>query len=233
MNAVRKPPRDKKCRYSACGKPFTPKRSLQVVCETYQCALGYERQCAEKRARRARAVDKRVTRVRLDELKTLAKLCVEAQRPVNLFVRARDYGLGCISCETGRVEQAGHFFPIGSKWRCHRLRFDTRLIHGQCVQCNHSEGGNVHGYIEGIKRRFGPEKLEEMYAIKAAAERGELVPLTREEVREIKQSHWRMGRELAKANGRAHDREAAPDMALISDHHRTVLRADERRMPKP
>lgn len=194
MNAVIKP---KKCR--ACNRPFTPVRPLQACCSP-SCAIAYSRTCGEKRQSRAMqrvaAAEKREARERL---KTLSVLCTETQVPVNAYVRARDKHKGCISCDSPRIDDAGHFFPIGSKWRISFLRFNTKLIHGQCRQCNsYKGGGNLHGYIEGIKARYGEEYLAEMYEIKRLAEQGE-ERVTREALHEIAAEHRAKLREMRKA----------------------------------
>jgi hypothetical protein len=129
--------------------------------------------------------------------KTLSTLCKEAQKDINAYVRVRDQGEGCISCETGSAEDAGHFFPIGSKYRCNRIRFDTEAIHGQCRKCNsYVGGGNLHGYIAGLEARFGRAYVDDLYALKAKADQGLLAPLTKEEVREIAREHRKLAREM-------------------------------------
>lgn len=192
MSAALKAPKQKKCK--VCCSSYTPiDGRLQRVCFDPTCAVEYVRRQKAKSLKR----EKREGRERL---KTLTNLCAEAQPDVNRYVRIRDHGKGCISCDSPTIDDAGHFFPIGSKWRVNRIRFDTRLIHGQCRQCNsYTGGGNIHGYIAGIRKRYGEEYLALMYEIKRMAEHGELPPLTKDEVREIAANHRRMARELGKA----------------------------------
>jgi hypothetical protein len=192
----------KTCKADSCRKRFTPERPFQNACSV-PCSIEVAR--AKAAAKRERDVKDRRRAIRaeiregMEKLKTLKDLCVDAQEPVNAYVRARDAGLKCISCSTGNVEQAGHFFPIGSKYRCSRLRFWTKAIHGQCVQCNHSAGGNVHGYIAGIVARYGADYLEELYEYKRRVDSGNVAPLSRDEVKQIAADHRRMTRELRRA----------------------------------
>jgi endogenous inhibitor of DNA gyrase (YacG/DUF329 family) len=183
-----------------CRAPYFQASSLKPGCSTV-CRMEIQRQKDRKRAAKD---ERRETKAALERLKTMNKICEEAQRAVNLFVRVRDFGKGCISCDTGRVEQAGHFFPIGSKFRNNRLRFDTRAIHGQCIQCNNFVGGgNVRGYEAGLIARYGQTYVDELYEIKRQAEHGELAPLTREEVAEIKARHWKEAKVLGRASNAA------------------------------
>jgi hypothetical protein len=148
----------------------------------------------------ARKEQKATKREQLRKLLPISALYRGAQVAVNAYVRLRDRNKGCISCDSGRVDDAGHLFPIGSKWRCHPLRLDTRLIHGQCRKCNsYTGGGNVHGYIAGLIQRYGQEYVDRCYAIKNAAERGEMPLLTREGVTAKATEFNRMVRELRKA----------------------------------
>jgi hypothetical protein len=162
-----------------------------------------ERAMEAMRARRNR--EQRAARLKLrrelregrERLKTLGAMCVDTQKSVNLYVRIRDFGKGCISCDTGAVEDAGHFYPIGSKYRVNRLRFDTRAIHGQCRKCNsYTGGGNVHGYRAGLIRRYGEAFLLELDDLKRSADQGLLEPLTKDEVRSIAAEHRKLAREL-------------------------------------
>lgn len=188
----------KRCR--TCKKPFDPFNTLQVCCSA-ACSIAYARLTpAEKQAKqrkRLAAAEKREAR---EKLMSMNQLYALAQKAVNAYVRMRDAHKGCISCESGRVDDAGHLFPIGSKWRCHPLRLDIRLIHGQCRKCNsYTGGGNVHGYLAGLTDRYGRGYVDECYAIKNAAERGEIAPLTREEVKERAVEFNRLVREQRRA----------------------------------
>lgn len=194
----------KRCRYSKCKQRFEPKRSSLETCCSPSCAIGYARESSVERllkdrekARKAERRESREERARSMPMTAVYKV---AQAAVNAYVRLRDRFKGCISCDSGRVDDAGHLFPIGSKWRCHPLRLDARLIHGQCRKCNSfTGGGNVHGYLVGLKARYGQAYVDECYAIKAAAERGEVALLTRDEVRAKAAEYNRLAREARAA----------------------------------
>jgi len=95
----------------------------------------------------------RVDRQKISYLLTNVKnICHE-------FIRERDKGLPCISCN-GLWQsdfQAGHFYKAEL---FSTLKFDEKNISGQCVGCNIRKEGNESGYRVGIINRYGKEHLE-------------------------------------------------------------------------
>jgi predicted Zn-dependent peptidase len=189
-------PRSRKCKIGAagCDGTYTPFNSLQKCCSNPFCALEVGRAAIEKKARVKQRADK-------ERIKPLTTLCSETQLVVNKVIRYRDIlaGYTCISCSTGQIEDAGHFIHAGSKYRTSRLRFDHRVINGQCRSCNsYTGGGNSLAHYHGIISRYGMERIEEINELKRQADSGELEPLTKEEVREIKRTHAAEARRLRK-----------------------------------
>lgn len=196
MEQVQSSVKPKRCR--VCRREFIPARPLQACCQ-YSCAITYSRGSGDRQSaatKRVRAAEKREIRERH---LTLNGAYVLAQKAVNAFVRLRDQNKGCVSCEKGKVEDAGHLFPIGGKYRCNPIRIDPRLIHGQCVECNHHLGGNVHGYLEGLRNRYGQEYVGVCYDIKRMADSGELPKWTKDEVLAKAAEFRAMTRGLSKA----------------------------------
>lgn len=181
-------PKQKKCR--ACGEWFQPFNTLQRACPTPECAIAVAKADADKAFRRE-------TKRRKAAIKPLTTLCSEAQKDVNAYIRARDRGKPCISCGEREITDAGHFFHAGTKYRTSRLRFDERVIHGQCGHCNrYAGGGNIEAYTEGLRQRYGQEYLDVLYDLKRMADSGQLPPLTKDEVRQIAADHRARAREL-------------------------------------
>jgi len=95
------------------------------------------------------------------------------QKAVNKFIRIRDTGKTCISCDRemkfgvamqfarGAIAVAGHFRSVGS---AKNMRFNTKNINAQCVQCNSWKSGNRAGYEAGIIKRFGQQRLDDLIA---------------------------------------------------------------------
>lgn len=90
--------------------------------------------------------------------KGLPKLLSDCQKVFNKFIRERDKNLGCISCQ-GPVEQAGHYFSQGHH---SALRFSEMNTNGQCIKCNMYLSGNLIKYRQGLVKRYGAEKVEQL-----------------------------------------------------------------------
>lgn len=181
--------RKRKCKQ--CCEWFQPRSSFARACSP-ECAIAEARDQRERHERKWR-------QQRKQELKPLTKLCSETQVHVNRYVRLRDQDKGCISCDSPNISDAGHFISVGSKYRTSRIRFDVRQINGQCGHCNrYKGGGNQLGYIEGIKARYGEQRLQLIQDLRRMADQGALPPLTKDEVREIGAEYRRKARELEK-----------------------------------
>jgi hypothetical protein len=87
----------------------------------------------------------------------LKNLVKKAQVVFNAWVRRRDSNLGCISCTTGGVHNAGHFYH-GHLYAA--LRFNEVNVNGQCIECNLSKAGNPEGYRKGLIERYGQQKVD-------------------------------------------------------------------------
>lgn len=200
MVAVRLP-KPKTCRI--CKTRYQPEPGLRPRVCSVPCAIKLAQQqrkvAAERREREAR----RERREKLKDLKPLSKVCAEVQRDVNRYVRLRDAKYGTCICGCGRgIDDAGHFFGVGSKWRTSRLRFETDAIHGCCAKCNRFVGGgNVVAFEAGLRARYGDEYVERLYEMKRRYELGEVPPLTKAEAWQIAADARRKCRELRKARG--------------------------------
>ena len=88
---------------------------------------------------------------------TLPKLLEKAQKAFNTFIRNRDKEHGCISCETGQVENAGHYLSQGNH---SKVRFDENNVHGQCIRCNKYLHGNLINYRINLVKKIGASAVE-------------------------------------------------------------------------
>lgn len=99
---------------------------------------------------------------RKEALETIQQMVKRVQKVVNEYVRLRDVGKRCCSCDKilkGKFD-AGHFHPAGTCWS---LRFDAdRNIFGQCVQCNKWKHGHLIQYRKFLVEKLGAEELEKM-----------------------------------------------------------------------
>lgn len=110
----------------------------------------------------------------------------------NEYIRRRDALKGCISCTTGRVENAGHFYSTGSS-PSPAMRFCEINVHGQCIHCNFTLAGNRSGYEKGLSRRYGKKILDELMVKNSVSqnpwtrfEYGMMIELYSQKLRELK-----------------------------------------------
>lgn len=138
---------------------------LDFVCGVEHLAeLGLQRAAKEKQ--KAAKEWRAETRRRKTAAKPLAKWLAEAQRAFNAYIRERDAGLFCVSCdkppgpqEYGGIWNAGHYRSVGA---CSALRFDERNVWKQCEQCNSHQSGNVREYRVRLIERIGEEAVQEL-----------------------------------------------------------------------
>lgn len=146
-----------------CSVKFTPLRPIQKVCGA-PCAIQHAiNQRDKKRAQAERMqdmADRKVIKLKLQEMAPKSYWWNRAKKSFNAWVRTRDEGKECISCDTilvklGRVGgdyDAGHRRSVGS---AKHLEFDERNVHGQCKYCNDRLAGNPDAYNAKLPSRIG------------------------------------------------------------------------------
>lgn len=138
-----------------CKEKFTPVKFNMKYCLKRECLNAF---VEETKASAWKNTKKKWT----NELKTTSDWLKEAQKVFNAYIRARDKGKPCISCEgkLGSKFDAGHYFSSGG----HKaVTFDEDNVHGQCVACNQYKHGNLLNYQIGIEKRIGADKLIELH----------------------------------------------------------------------
>ena len=145
----------KRCK--GCREVFTADRPMQVVC-SYLCAMDISKKMTAKAVK----ADKKETKLKLDALQTKPQLTKKAQTAFNAFIRARDYGKPCISCNKlldggANTFDAGHYRSVGS---APHMRFVEDNVHGQCKYCNNWMSGNHVKYRKRLLERIGGQQLD-------------------------------------------------------------------------
>lgn len=162
--AIPKKPRT--CR--VCKTVFQPSRPLQTVCGP-ACAIEQAKFKRAKAERIAAAEDRKIIKSKLLEMEPKSYWRKIAKRWFHLWVRTRDEGKECISCDTiliktgkiGGDYDAGHRRSVGS---AKHLEFDERNVHGQCKYCNDRLSGNPDGYNAKLPSRIGQEAYDALMA---------------------------------------------------------------------
>jgi hypothetical protein len=144
-----------------CKIKFKPKyNSLQKTCDI-PCAIVYAAELNVKTAEKRRKKERQETRKAKERLKTRGDWAREAQAAVNSYIRARDKGKPCVSCDkpdNGQHQRhASHFRSVGA---CSILRFNTFNIHASCATCNSTLSGNLLEYRIRLSKRLSPERVE-------------------------------------------------------------------------
>lgn len=157
----------KKCKAPGCGNHFKPSMTTQKVC-SIACAKAIAKDPKLQKVA-AKAITKQTRedlKERRETLKTRREHMAEAQKAFNAYIRERDAGLRCISCDslpsdhdliTGSRWDAGHYRSVGA---CPELRFEPLNVHRQCVKCNRNLSGNAVEYRIRLVKRIGVDAVE-------------------------------------------------------------------------
>jgi hypothetical protein len=160
--------KDKKCK--VCKSSFTPLRSLQMVCSP-ACGYEYTKQLKSKEWKVKKAKLKK-------ELMTVQELMKVAQVVFNKWIRKRDAGQLCISCQKPpKKENAGHYFSSGGH---KNVTFNPDNCHLQCEYCNTFLHGNLLNYQVEIQKKIGADRLIALHE-----EAHKTKKFTREELHDI------------------------------------------------
>lgn len=192
-----------RCRF--CSSLYKPARPLQPgrVCNSDECQARFAEEYIQKqKAKRAREVrdgllaDRKIIRLKREQLKTRGECLKEAQAAFNAFIRERDRvaGHACISSGvpldwSGNNVDAGHYRSTGS---APHLRFDERNCHAQSKHDNRYLAGNAVDYRIGLIARIGLEAVEELEADQAPRK------YTTEELKQIRDTYREKLKELKK-----------------------------------
>jgi hypothetical protein len=79
----------------------------------------------------------------------------------NAYIRKRDAGKMCISCGKKPMTEAGHYYPTSTDPHP-SMRFHEMNVNGQCSHCNHWLRGNIHGYRQGLIKKYGEMALRNL-----------------------------------------------------------------------
>jgi len=138
-----------------CREKFEPIRFNHKYCLKDECIKAF---VEEVKTNQWKTTKKRMK----EDLKTLQDWLKEAQTIFNKYIRLRDMGLVCISCQQPpKKKNAGHYFSSGGH---SNVRFDEDNVHLQCEHCNTFLSGNLLNYQIGIEKRIGAQKLIELQA---------------------------------------------------------------------
>lgn len=149
-------------RCKVCRNEFTKRSITHKTCGA-DCAEVYGREQAflnaEKQKRKEAKEERLNQRIKRENIKSVEEWKTDAQTIFNRFIRMRDAGLPCISCNrhSKNPYHAGHFV---SKAASSYLRYNELNVHKQCDQCNTHLAGNILNYREGLVAKIGLLEVE-------------------------------------------------------------------------
>jgi hypothetical protein len=143
----------KKCRN--CKQPFEPRfNTLEKYCWNSDCKTIEAMQKLNDHKKKEK---QRITKKK-KELLTHADWLKIAQQSFNKFIRERDKGKNCISCNKPLNKK----FDAGHYWNKHNhgsIRFDELNVNGQCVYCNQHLHGNLIEYGVNLEKLIGVDEF--------------------------------------------------------------------------
>ena len=170
----------RKCKY--CRSVFSPITTLQKNCFDPNCVTEWINEVKQKNWQKKKAKLKA-------DLMTVQDYIKLAQQVFNKYIRLRDAGNVCISCQKKPLkENAGHFYNANNHWS---VRFDERNVHLQCEHCNTFLSGNLIYYRENLLKKIGIEEFENL-----SAEAMKTRKFTIEELKEIISTYKKKCKEI-------------------------------------
>ena len=148
----------KKCR--ECKKEFKPRSTTQFAC-SWECAILIAEAKKENDFKKKLKEERIKTKEMKRKLITPSEMKQKLQTIFNRFIRLRDQGNNCISCQKplGEKYHAGHLYSVG---RFPELRFDDENTNGQCHWCNLHLHGNGVLYRIGLENKIGKKRMNQL-----------------------------------------------------------------------
>ena len=141
-----------------CNTKFEQYQFLNKFCKDIDCQVQKSLYLVDKmQKQKIKQVNKEV-KILKEKIKTTSDYLKEVQKVFNQWVRLRDKGLNCISCnKPPKKENAGHYRSVGSS---PNLRFEPLNVHLQCEYCNTYQHGNLIPYRQNLIKKIGIESVE-------------------------------------------------------------------------
>ena len=140
-----------KCRN--CKDKFEPRQFNRKYCTKDECNNLYF-EFLKAQALKKWSKEKKVKKENLQTVQSLMKV---AQVVFNKWIRQRDKGQPCISCQKPpKKANAGHYFSSGGH---KNVTFNEDNVHLQCEYCNTFLHGNLLNYQVEIQKKIGADRL--------------------------------------------------------------------------
>ena len=136
-----------------CKDKFEPRQFNRKYCTKDECNDLYF-EFLKTQALKKWSKEKKVKK---ENLQTVQELLKVAQVVFNKWIRQRDKGELCISCQKPpKKENCGHYFSSGGH---KNVTFNEDNCHLQCEYCNTYLHGNLLNYQIEIQKKIGADRL--------------------------------------------------------------------------
>ena len=141
-----------------CEEKFVQYQFNNKFCKELDCQVKKGLYLVDKQQKQKLKEINKDVKERKEKLKTTSDYLKELQVVFNKWVRLRDKGLNCISCnKPAKKENAGHYRSVGSS---PNLRFEPLNVHLQCEYCNTYQHGNLIPYRQNLIKKIGISSVE-------------------------------------------------------------------------
>lgn len=150
-----------KCKH--CRDPHTPFNSIDNWCKKVDCQTAKAMDYLDKQKKQKKKDwDKEKADFKEND-KSLSRVANDTQKIFNEFIRLRDEGLVCISCQKPpKKKNAGHYHNANNHWS---VRYDEDNVHLQCEACNNNLSGNLIPYRKHLIDKIGTERFLRLESI--------------------------------------------------------------------
>lgn len=141
-----------------CKAPFVQGVSTHKVCSV-ECSIENVKQQKEYKEKIAKKEwNERKKKIK-EELMTITDWLDKAQKEFNKYIRIRDRGQLCISCNKpiNGVKHASHYLSSGNY---SKVRFNEDNVWVSCYKCNDKLSGNLLEYRKNLIKKIGSERVE-------------------------------------------------------------------------
>lgn len=147
----------------SCNTSFEPRKHFNSTIKSKYCDLCTKTRQALKNLERIKKEDKKRLNDKKKELLTVQDWIKITQATFNKYIRLRDEGNVCISCQKPpKKKNAGHFFNAHNHWN---VRFNEDNVHLQCEHCNTSLSANLIEYQIHLIEKIGQERYDALCEI--------------------------------------------------------------------
>lgn len=205
-------PKTLKCKN--CKEKHTPFNSLDNWCKNIDCQTAKAMHLLGQKKKSDKKIRDKEKRDYKENDKSITQVANDTQKPFNEYIRLRDEGLVCISCQKPpKKKNAGHYHNANNHWS---VRYNEDNVHLQCEYCNNSLSANLINYRIHLIVKIGIKRLNYIDSIA-----NDTMNYSREELYEIREVYRKKLKALKEA--RQNGVQQIGEVDLMSDNEDAIL----------